>query len=213
MKRPALSILLLLMMYPLQVSADSQRLPSNTSIHYDLPSSRWQVSSEPPKLAIDAMYADLVHGKKKKGEDFDPEELRQKAVGYMQVNNLYIYNELTEAYLMVSISPFSETAGPPDRKAVRRSAEWAANAIGEHADVNDLSPFGMLLADIEIPGLKYAVQIDTDYPLFGEAHHFIGIIGFSHPYWVFLYYNDKVRERRDLEEMRGILASIRFEPI
>lgn len=190
--------------------AEPHRLSSNSSIEFDLPSDRWQVSSEPPQLAIDAMYVDLVHMKKNKGESYDPEKLRAMAVKFMQVNNLYIYNEQTEAYLMVSLSPYSEKSGKPDAAAVKKSAQWAVDAIAEHAEVDDLSGYTATVEPVEIPGIAFSRQIDADHPLFGEPHHFIGIIGYSHPYWVFLYYNDKKKDEKDLVEMRQILSSIRI---
>lgn len=193
------------------VSAEPQRLSSNTLIHYELPGDKWQVSSTPPQLAIDAMYADLVFGKKQKGEDYDPEKLRQMATKFVQINNLYIYNEESEAYLMISISPFDEKHGPPKKKHIKKSAKWAVDAILEHADVSDLSSFTSSTSFIEVPGMNYAARIDADYPMFGEPHHFIGIIGYSHPYWVFMYYNDKLKDSDDLKEMKNIISSIKFD--
>lgn len=205
----ALSVIFL----PRHSAADALRLVSDTIIHYQLPSSRWQVSVEPPQLAIDAMYVDLVHDKKKKGEDFDPDTLRSAAVRFLQTNNLYIYNVKSEAYLMISLSPYAEKSGPPNAKTIRNSAERVATAISEHADVDDLTPYRTTISAIEIPGMKYATRIDSNFPLFGEPHRFIGIVAFSHPYWIFIYYNDKLASDSDLAEMQEIFRSVRLENI
>ena len=211
MKSVKFILFLALLLFSASSMADSQRLISNTLFKFELPSNRWQVSAEPPALAIDAMYADLVFGKNQKGEDFDPEKLRQMATKFVQINNLYIYNEESEAYLMISISPFDEKNGPPKKKHIKNSAKWAVDAILEHADVSDLSSFTSSTSFIEIPGMNYAARIDADYPMFGEPHHFIGIIGYAHPYWVFMYYNDKLEDSYDLKEMKKIISSIKFD--
>ncbi len=211
MKKTDILMLISLLLIPACSFAEGTRLISNTLLRYELPSDRWQVATEAPQLAIDAMYDDLVFGKKQKGEDFDPEKLRTMAVKFVQTNNLYIYNEQTEAYLMISISSYNEETGPPGKKAILGSAQWAVDAISEHADVKDLSPYKSSIERVDIPGMKYAVKVDSNYPLFGEPHHFIGIIGYSHPYWAFLYYNDKVKNTQDLTEMRRLLDSIKFD--
>jgi hypothetical protein len=213
MKKIYSLILALLLFAPTWVSAEDTRLVSNTLFQYELPSDRWQVSQQAPQLAIDAMYVDLVHGKEKKGEAYDPEKLMAMAKKFLNTNNLYIYNAETEAYLMVSIAPFEEDAGIPGKKSVKTSAKWAAEAIAEHAEVEDLSSYNMSVEMIDRPGMKHAAKVDSNYPLFGEPHHFIGIIGYSHPYWVFMYYNDKVKQPQDLEEMRKLLASVKFDKI
>jgi hypothetical protein len=204
-------LLTLLLFAPSSINADETRLVSNTLFQYELPSNRWQVSQQAPQLAIDAMYVDLVHGKEKKDESYDPEKLKKMAEKFLNTNNLYIFNAETEAYLMVSIAPFKEESGIPGKKSIRASAKWAAEAIAEHAEVENLSKYNMSVEMIEIPGVKYAAKVDSNYPLFGEPHHFIGIIGYSHPYWVFIYYNDKLKQSQDLPEMKKLLDSFKFD--
>ncbi|PLY02181.1 MAG: hypothetical protein C0623_04130 [Desulfuromonas sp.] len=210
MKKSFYIFLLSLLMMPMISTAETTRLPSDTFFNYQLPGANWQASTEPPQLAIDAMYVDLVHGKEKKGEVYDPEKLRTMSVEFLKTNNLYIYNEDTEAYLMVSISPYNEKEGIPTKRQIKSSAKWALNAITEHAEVSDLSSYSSSVEDIDVEGMKYAAKIDANYPLFGDPHHFTGIIGYSHPYWVFLYYNDKLKREQDLVEMKRLLNSIEF---
>lgn len=211
MKKIYSLLLTLLLFAPSFINAEETRLVSNTLFQYELPSDRWQVSQQAPQLAIDAMYVDLVHGKEKKGESYDPEKLKEMAEKFLKTNNLYIFNPATEAYLMVSIAPFKEEAGIPGKKNIRASAKWAAEAIAEHAEIENLSTYNTSVEMIEIPGVKFAAKVDSNYPLFGERHHFIGIIGYSHPYWVFIYYNDKLKQSQDLSEMKKLLDSFKFD--
>ncbi len=105
-----------LMFCPLLSIAQSIRLPSDTVINFTLPSDRWDVSVEAPELAIEAMVADMVYGRQRNGISFDRKELLEKAKKLIKVNNLFIYNAGTEAYLMVSFSPHGQREKPLSKK-------------------------------------------------------------------------------------------------
>lgn len=199
---------MLLIVAPGLVCADQIRLPGNTVFNYELPSSRWQASTETPELAVAAMVVDMAHDKQKKGEPVDFEMLREKARKFLAVNNFYIFNPDTEAYLMVSFSPLKRSDGPLTPDAVQQSVRWTVTALGDHAEVEDLGAYSTSVETVEISGTEYAQQIFSDNPLFGEPHNFIGVIGYTYPYWVFMFYNDKADDPEDLSEMKAILNSV-----
>jgi hypothetical protein len=198
------------MFYPILSIAQSVRLPSDTVINFTLPSDRWDVSVEAPELAIEAMVADMVYGRQRNGISFDRKELLEKAKKLIKVNNLFIYNTETEAYLMVSFSPHGQREKPLSKKHIRRSVEWTVEALDDHAGVSELASSQTTVEPVEIPGVEYAQQVTSNNPLFGDPHKFIGIIGYAYPYWVFMYYNDKVKDSTDYSEMQQILKSIKL---
>jgi len=174
----------------------------------ELPSARWLVSTEPPEAAIQAMMDDIVYETEKKGKQVDRATLREKSIAYLKTNNLFVFNPQTAAYLMVSLS---EAKTPPSPDAVKASAEWALEAIIEHAEVMGGHGFVSSLKEVALPGATLAYRIDTDYPLRKAPHNFIGIIGYADPSWVFIYYNDKAEDPADLQEMRQIFSSLRLK--
>jgi len=194
-----------LLLHPLAVLATDHPLADDRSITFNLPSERWEVSTEPPESAIRAMMADMAYETEKKGVEVDRTALREKAVTYARTNNLFVHDPKTSAYLMISIS---RTKEPPKDETVRASADWALNEIVENAGEKETRGFGSRLKKVQLPGLQVAYQIEADYPLRGAPHNFIGIIGFADPYWVFLYYNDQAQDPEDLREMRLLLASV-----
>jgi len=200
--------LTLLMLIPSFASGQTARLPGNYMINFTLPSDRWEVSADAPALAIEAMMVDMSHDKKKKGEEVDMVKLRALSEEFIKINDLFIYNQATEAYLMISLSPYGREEKPPTEKTIRSSAHWAVEALDDHAEVEDLDSYRTIVQSVEISGVEYATQIVSDNPLFGEPHNFIGVIGFAYPYWVFLYYNDKAKDPGDLSEMQQIIKSV-----
>lgn len=201
-------LLVLLIFIPQLASAQTTILASNSALNFELPSDRWEVSVDPPELAIEAMLVDMAHDKKKKGEEIDLVTLRALSEKFMKVNNLFIYNPATEAYLMVSLSPQNRAESRPTEKSIQASVHWAVDALDDHAEVEDLNSYQTVVQSVVIPGVEYATQITSSAPLFGDSHNFIGVIGYSYPHWVFLYYNDKARDSKDLFEMEQIIKSI-----
>lgn len=212
MKRMAYLLLILLFFLPHVSFADTSRLPSNYIVNYELPSDRWEVSADAPELAIQAMMVDMEHDQKKKGETVDMSKLRESAEKFIKVNNLFIYNQATEAYLMISLSPASSKGGIPTESSIRASVKWTVDSLKDHAEVGELSQYKTEVKSSNIPGVDYAMQVTSDLPLFGEPHRFIGVIGYAHPYWVFFFYNDKARDPRDMEEMALLIKSIKLTP-
>jgi hypothetical protein len=154
------------------------------------------------------MLVDMVHDKKKKREEVDMVTLRALSEEFIKVNDLFIYNQATEAYLMISLSPYGREENPPTEKAIQASARWAVEALKEHAEVEDFSSYQTIVQGVEISGVEYATQVVSNNPLFGELHNFIGVIGFAYPHWVFMYYNDKAKDPEDLSEMQQIIQSV-----
>jgi hypothetical protein len=210
MMRYSYLIFALLILAPQLTFAQGIRLPSDTVLNFDLPSSRWEVSTEAPELAIEAMVVDMVKYREKDGKEFDRAELTKKAEKLIKVNNLYIYNKATEAYLMVSFSPHGRAESPLNKAAIDYSVDWSIDALNDHADVEDISGYKTIVEEVEIPGIEYAQQITSDNPLFGDPHNFIGVIGYNYPYWIFMFYNDKAKDPKDFKEMQQIIKSIKL---
>ena len=208
MSRYLYPFLTLVLLIPSFASGQTARLPGNYMINFTLPSDRWEVSVDAPALAIEAMMVDMAHDKKKKGEEVDMVKIRELSQEFIKINDLFIYNQATEAYLMISLSPHGREESPPTEKTIRSSVRWTVEALDEHAEVEDLNSYQTIVHSGEISGVEYATQIVSNNPLFGEPHNFIGVIGYAYPYWVFLYYNDKAKDPKDLSEMQQIIKSV-----
>jgi len=194
-----------LMLHPLTSLAADYPLAADRNISFTLPSARWQVSSDPPESAIQAMMDDIAYETEKKGQKVDRTILREKAIEYARTNNLFVHDPMTDAYLMISISKAEKT---PKAATVKSSAEWTMNEILENAELEGTGGYERSLKKVELSGLPVAYRIEANYPLHHAPHNFIGIIGFGEPYWVFLYYNDKAQDPDDLREMRLLLDSV-----
>ena len=201
---------ILMMLCPLLSFAQSIRMPSDTVINFTLPSDLWDVSVDAPNAAIEAMVAHMVYDREKNGVKFDIEELRATAKKLNKVNNLFIYNAGTEAYLLFSFSPHSRSEKPLSEKLIRNSVKWTIGALDDNAGVSDLNSYQTTVEPVEIPGIEYAQQVTSNNPLFGDPHKFIGVIGYAYPYWVFLYYNEKVKNSTDFPEMQQVIKSIKL---
>jgi hypothetical protein len=209
--RILLLTVLVLLLVPQAVLAAEYRLSADLAITFELPSERWQVVSEAPESAIQAMIDDMLHEAKVAGKQVDTSRLRSTAEKSLQINDLYVYNPETAAYLMVSISPTESGEEPPTRATVKASVDWTVEAIKDNSDVES-GTYRFDVEKLKLPGATYAYLLDSDSPLHGAAHNFLGIIGFVETNWVFLYYNDKAENSKDVEEMRKLLESVAFKP-
>lgn len=197
----------LILLLPFAAQAADFQLAQDRSISFDLPSARWQVSSNPPEVAIQAMMDDVVYETEKKGQKVDYGTLREKSTEYVKTNNLFVFNPNSSAYLMISIS---EAKSAPSKKAVQASTDWAMEAIVEHSGVKDDGQYFSEVEEMDLPGASVAYRIVTNYPLRQQPHNFVGIIGYAKPCWVFLYYNDKADSLTDLREMMDLLSTVRL---
>jgi hypothetical protein len=211
MKCRILLTVLVLLLAPWAGLAAEYRLATDLALAFELPSERWQVTGETPESAIQAMIDDMLHEAEVAGKPVDQARLRSTAVKSLQPNDLYVYNPETSAYLMISISPTDPPGQPPSAKTVKASVDWTVDAIKENSDVES-GAFRFDAEKFNLPGATHTYLLDTDCPLHGAAHNFLGIIGYVKPYWVFLYYNDKAADPADVAEMRKLFASVSFKP-
>jgi hypothetical protein len=209
--RILLPMVLVLLLIPWAGLAAEYRLAADLALDFELPSERWQVVIEAPESAIQAMVDDMLHEAVVAGKPIDHARLRSTAVKSLQTNNLYVYNLQSSAYLMISISPTEPGEKPPGNKTIKASVDWTVDAIKENSEVES-GAYRFDVEQLKLSGATSAYLLDTDCPLHGAAHNFLGIIGYAKPYWVFLYYNDKAANPTDVAEMRKLFASVSFKP-
>jgi hypothetical protein len=205
-------LFLTLLLPSLAVAAGYPLVP--TKAYFDLPSERWQVSSEPPEAAIQAMMDDSLIDARQKGKEVDRAKLRAKALRYVSMNELFVVNPATSAFLMIDLSPLKDGEKAPDQKLITASLEAALEEL--KGQTNQPDQLKHEIHPVKIPGLQYGMRLDADFQSFADPedltktrpHHFTGIIGYCAPYWVFFYYNDKKLDPRDQVEMDQLLASL-----
>lgn len=193
--RYLLILLIAMLMWAPTAGAASFQIAKDLMLELELPSQRWQTATAPPDQIVR-----LVAG----GEG---PALLEKTRRMLAANELYVWNPATHAYLMVDVSPLKEGEAAPSDRQVMLSARYAASALEAEEGVAAVRHSTI---ETSLNGVRMAYRLDAKYSKQGQPHRFAGLIGFSQPYWVYLYYNDPMTEELDFVEMENILKSIRF---
>ncbi|MCP3176964.1 hypothetical protein MJO47_07585 [Desulfuromonas sp. KJ2020] len=203
MKR--LVFFLLLLVVPLTAFGTTIEVAPGVLLHVELPGDHWQVSDSPPEPLVQETAAHLRQEMLRKAGKEDPAEV---ARDILSVNELFIVNAESGAWLAVDFSALREGEPAPGRRAVKRSAAFAGQALQGEEGLSDVKHD---VEKIRIPGAQYAYQLEATYRRHDEPVLFCGVIGFADRHWFYLYYTDFKRNPEDYREMKEILRSIRLK--
>lgn len=172
-----------------------------------LPGPRWQLSKEPPAFLAQKMSDHLRQEVSAFAPDVNDKQLLLLAQKRLAVNEGYVFNEYSRAWLMVDFSLRRESKKAPTLSELRASAYGSLLALQNEEGVTGLES---RIGSFSIDGASKASKVEARYYLDGKPQLFIGIIGFKAPYRIYLYYNDSLRDPQDRIEMDQILNSLQL---
>lgn len=187
-------------------------LPVGTDLELamTLPNVSWQLSTEAPPFVAQKMIEHLRQELSAAGHRMDEQRLLRLARQRLSVNEGFVANETSNAYLMIDFSPLRQPDADPSWDDLYGSAYGALLALENEAGISHLESD---ISALRVAGGHKAWRIEARYLLDGQAHLFIGIIGYKTPYRFYFYYNDFLRLAQDRRDMEQILNSMRLEPM
>lgn len=173
----------------------SFELSPGLTVDLDLNRDRWQVASEPPEQVVLQVAGNP-----------GPASL-EKARRILSVNELFIWSETSGSFLMIDISPQKEGEGLPSMRAIEISTDYAGQALMAEDGVTDVD---YDRSKVTIAGIDKACLLTANFQKEELPRKFLGVVGFSKPYWIYLYYNDRLENGRDFADMEKIIKTATF---
>lgn len=175
------------------VRAEIIEIVPGLRVNLELGSSEWSASPTPPAFLVDEMTEHLAH-EVPVGQSVDAERLRDMVIKRLAANELFIFNPASGAHLEVDVSPLREDEREPSKGAVADSARFAGQSLVEEEGVGNVE---WKTRKVSIPGAKASYRLDASYTFHGGPRRFVGIVGFSAPYWFYLYFTDPLKTPAD----------------
>lgn len=163
------------------------------------------MSREVPELLVAETAEHLMHELEAQGKQVPEEQVLAAARKRLAANEVFIYNPKTGATLTVDFSPLRADEGQPGRTSIEQSAQFAAQGLEEEEGLSDVTH---KTSKASIFGLQYAYRIDADFQKHARATRFLGIVGYTSPYWCFFYYTDPLEDPQDYAEMDALLKGM-----
>ncbi len=207
MIRSTLWLTLLLVLVPGFLQAQTFQLAPGFTLDVSVPEGRWRISQTPPELLVEETAEHLEHEMAEKGQQVDPERLRDHARERLGANELFIFNPESGSNLMVDVSALGEGEAAPSKRAIQTSARYAGESLSSEEGVSNVTSE---VNRVRLEGVRAAFRLDASYLQHEEPRTFVGIIGFADPYWVFIYYTDHRTDSADLPEAEEIFRSMRI---
>lgn len=172
-------------------------LAPGLTVDLDLDPERWQVAAEPPEQVILQVAGNS-----------GPASV-EKARRILSFNELFIWSETSGSFLMIDISPQKEGENPPSMKAIKISTDYAGQALMAEDGVTDVD---YDISKVRINGIDKSCLLTADFQKGERPRKFLGVVGFTKPYWVYLYYNDQLENSSDFAEMEKMIKTATFHP-
>ncbi len=184
-------------------------LPVDESVQLEIvPSdSRWEISRQAPPFLVDRIIDHLREETAASGAQLSDSQLRQLAQKRLAVNEVFVANPATGAYLMIDFSRIPEGAAPPGREDIFGSAYGAGLALENENGVSEVS---RKIRSVRLAGSRLTYRTDIRYRLHGEPRRFVGIVGCTSSHRFYFYYTDLLRDPLDAELMERVLRSLRI---
>lgn len=187
-------------------------LPVGTDLELamTLPNASWQLSRKAPPFVAQRMTDHLRQELSAAGHSMDEHRLLRFARQRLSVNEGFVANAASDAYLMIDFSPRRQTETDPSWADLQGSAHGALLALENEPGISNLESD---ISAMRLAGGIKACRVEARYLLDGQAHLFIGIIGYRAPYRFYFYYNDFLRNEQDQIDMEQILNSMQLQRI
>lgn len=166
----------------------------------------WVLFLEPPQALVEAMAKHIAHDPA--AADATAEQIKRVARKRLSANEAIIYHAASGAHLDVDFSALTPGEAVPDVRMLRQSAQFAAASLQAEEDITALE---WNLSPADITGMAEAVLLTADYLRDGAPVAFLGCLGYTDQYWVFLYGSVPGAAPEILQDLQKMLnqASIR----
>lgn len=198
-------VLAAVFLLPYVAGAERLQLDRRNSLTFDLPGPVWSFSRQPPQSLIRRTVARMERQLRAKGQAVHPDAVLEQARQRLTENQGFVCDSASGACLQIEFSPLEPRQALPSDADVATSARYAGQSLAQEPGVVGARP---TYRKYRIPGARIAYRLEARYRQDGQARHFIGIVGYFHPYWFFLYYTDPLRNPTDARDMERLLHSV-----
>ncbi len=199
-----LMLMLIMLLLPAALSAAEFELKPGLRVTLPDLAAPWVVTTEPTPALVEHLAEHLRDDAARQGRAITEEQAQAAARKRLANNELMVYNENSEAHLLISFSPIGEGEADPSKRAITRSAKYAADGVTDEG----WSDVKARHADARVKGAQYARYFEIDYTEDGEPGRFMGIVGYARPYWFWLYGNDHLKDPADRAVLQKLLREI-----
>lgn len=181
----------------------------NLQLAMALQGTHWKLSREAPPSVARRMTEHLRRELLDAGRRLEEDQLLQLARRRLAVNEGYVFNDVSDAFLMIDFSP-QRSAAAPTHDDLRSSGYGALLALKNESGVSRLEG---RVKTARVAGGNKACRVEARYLLDEKARLFIGIIGHRTPYRFYFYYNDSLQKGQDRGDMEQILRSMELQAV
>jgi hypothetical protein len=204
MRRVLTVFLALFLLVPLVATAEVYEVRSGLKVVLPEISEPWVVTKEATPALVEHLAEHLMEDAAKKGRSITKEQAMTGARQRLANNELMIFNEKTEAHVLLSFSPLRRGEADPSARSVQLSAQYAAEGVTDEG----WSDITVHQEATTVKGAQQAQYFRIDYTEDGDRHLFMGIVGFARPYWFWVYANDHLKDPGDRAVLENILNQI-----
>lgn len=201
------STIFLVLIFCSHAGAEAVDISSNLRLYFTVPDG-WVSDSDPPQFLVEEMAEHIEHDAESKGQHPTSEQLQRAARQRFKDNEVLVYNPRTHSFMTLDFSRLRQGERPPSQNSIELSARYAGESLGNEEGVSKLST---RTSSANVAGAWYAHRLDASYRHHDKPMVFVGIVGFSTPFWFYFYYTDYQADDRDRDSAEMLLKSIRLE--
>ena len=206
MKRQIVGLLLVLLWWPLLAAAATYEVqPGMRIVLPELPAS-WQVSREASPAMVEHLTEHVREEAAEKGKALTDAQALELARKRLESEELFLFNPHSGAHVQISFTALEKDEQPPSRKSVALSAKYAASGVGDEG----WQVTGERHREVAIAGAQTAQRFEIDFTHDDEAGHFVGVVGFAHPYWFWIYATDHGKDPTDQGVIDSLMTQVRL---
>ncbi|MEZ4599265.1 MAG: hypothetical protein R2940_05710 [Syntrophotaleaceae bacterium] len=174
-------------------------------VRFVVPNGGWIFTREPSETIVRQMIDHLREEFATAGRRASDAQLAEIARQRLAVNEGFLVNPESEAYLMIDFRRFRPGEKVPGSRDLTASAKGAELALRSEAGVTSVSS---RIRRFPVPGSLHACRTDIDYLLHETPRKFIGIIGATETHKFYFYFNDPLRDPLDSSRMDRVFDSL-----
>jgi hypothetical protein len=170
-----------------------------------LPENGWELAREAPDFLVRQIVDHLREEAVASGLRLNDRQLQQVARKRLAVNEGFVVNPDSLAYLMIDFRRMSSDEAIPDKDSLIGSAYGAELSLKNERGVTGVSS---KIRRVRIDGSHLAYRTDIRYRLNGHSRKFVGIIGRTGSYRFYFYFNDLLHDPVNAEQMNSLFRTL-----
>jgi hypothetical protein len=174
-----------------------------------LPENGWELAREAPDFLVRQITDHLQEEAVASGLRLNDWQLQQVARKRLAVNEGFVVNPDSLAYLMIDFRRLSPDEAIPDKDSLVGSAYGAELSLRNERGVTEVSS---KIRRFPIAGSQLAYRTDIRYRLHGHSRKFVGIVGRTGSYRFYFYFNDLLHDPVNAEQMDRLFRSLTIRP-